>query len=75
MSISYCRFVEAYETNNTKLFKKLAFDVYREVDDGKLTAAPCEHDPPCRQLTEKEFDQINDFMAKIIEGDGKNAKE
>ena len=65
MPILYCRFVKAYD--NKKLLKALAHDLIKNFKMGHFTFLPCEHNPPCRKLSEKEMDQLIERLEKEAE--------
>ena len=50
--IKYCFLVEA--CGSEELFDKLHPIMKRNLDGGHFSVFPCNHDPPCRELTEEE---------------------
>jgi hypothetical protein len=56
--IKYCFLVEA--ADNTDSFRKLHPTMYDNIKGGHFTVLPCNHDPPCRQLTAVEETQLFD---------------
>ena len=63
--VSYCRLVQA--ADDTEVFKMLHPTMKRNIDGGHFSVWPCEHDPPCRQLTEAEVrDLFSRFRADLF---------
>lgn len=58
--IKYCFLVEAIDDPTS--FKKLHTIMYGNLLRGHFTVFPCNHDPPCRQLTDQEQ---SDLLARF----------
>lgn len=54
--IKYCFLVEAAEKQAS--FVKLHPIMHSNLKCGHFSVFPCTHDPPCRDLTEQEWDDL-----------------
>lgn len=54
--IKYCFLVEA--ADNQEAFAKLHPTMKRNLDGGHFTIFGCNHDPPCRELSEAEQSEL-----------------
>lgn len=63
MPIKYCFLVEA--ADKPESFRKLHPIMKRNLDGGHFTVFPCNHNPPCRELTAaEEADLLRRFKQK-----------
>lgn len=60
--IKYCFLVQA--ADDPTAFDKLKPTMKRNIEGGHFSIWPCDHDPPCRQLTDEE---CNDLMRRFRE--------
>lgn len=58
--IKYCFLVKA--ADDAEQFAKLHPTMYRNIKGGHFSVWPCDHDPPCRELSEVE---CNDLMTRF----------
>jgi len=54
--IRYCSLVIAVD--DLDFFGKVHPQMKRNLDKGHFSILPCEHDPPCRDLSDYELDQL-----------------
>ena len=54
--VSYCQLVKAVD--DAEYFAKFHPVMKRNLDGGHFTLVSCRHDPPCRDLTDEEVDEL-----------------
>jgi len=64
MPVKYCFLVSA--ADDSESFAKLHPAMKRNLDGGHFTVFPCDHDPPCRQMTYEEYDSLMQRFKQLL---------
>ena len=67
--IKYCLLVEAVDSAET--FVKLHPVMKRNIESGHFSIWPCNHEPPCRALTDVEYEDLMQRFKEPCMGAGK----
>lgn len=65
--IAYCAFVRAVD--DAEALERLKRTLAYNLKNGAFTTVPCRCDPPCRELTEGEWDMLETALFGEVEID------
>ena len=64
--ISYCALVAAYDGDDRAVVS-LGQALLPNLEAGHFSIAPCPHEPPCRMLTDEEFEDFTMRAERLLE--------
>jgi len=64
MPVKYCLLVQA--ADDPRVFKKIHPVMKKNIEGGHFTVVGCDHDPPCRDLT--EWGELLERFRQPVEG-------
>jgi len=63
--LTACMAIKAY--HDDEVMKKFAVAFYENLLKGHFSTNPCEHKPPCKELTEKQMEELKERMINYLE--------